>query len=172
MLLVNRQRKRVEKICLQCGEKFETVPSELKRGHGKFCSRSCSRTYRNLHNNPTNQESIRKKISQNHADVSGLNNPMYGRRGKLAPGYIDGRNSFAGETYRKVLLAHGVLPKCKLCNSSFGRIEVHHIDGNRENNDLSNLVFLCQKCHLEIAHKIVRDDAGRIVTVLTNKLSL
>ena len=26
---------------------------------------------------------------------------------------------------------------------------IHHIDGNRDNNDLDNLVFLCHDCHHE-----------------------
>ncbi len=32
-------------------------------------------------------EESRKKISENHADVSGENNPMYGKKGELSPNY-------------------------------------------------------------------------------------
>ncbi len=38
--------------------------------------------------------------------------------------------------------------KCQRCGYAF--LEVHHIDGNRENNDLNNLITLCRKCHFEI----------------------
>lgn len=34
---------------------------------------------------PNKKEKWRKKISDNHADVSGSNNPMYGKKGELAP---------------------------------------------------------------------------------------
>lgn len=168
---MGRPKNRVLKFCLQCKKEFETFHSEIKKGGGKFCSRSCATTYRNLHFNPSWDEDVRKKISKNHADVSGIKNPMYGRRGRLAPGYVDGRHSFSGEHYRKVLLASGTLPKCKLCGACAGRIEVHHIDGDRDNNDLSNLVFLCQKCHLTKAHSNIVDEQNKIIGKTINKLN-
>jgi len=30
---------------------------------------------------------------------------------------------------------------------TYGRLEVHHIDGNKRNNARKNLVALCLKCH-------------------------
>jgi len=38
----------VEKECKWCGKLFTTRLAEIKRGYGKFCSRSCGATYRNL----------------------------------------------------------------------------------------------------------------------------
>lgn len=41
--------------------------------------------------------------------------------------------------------------KCRKCDRSSSpdrRLEVHHTDHNRRNNDESNLVTLCQPCHL------------------------
>jgi len=50
--------------------------------------------------------------------------------------------------------------KCELCGISNGSINtktgskvvltVHHIDKNTMNNDLCNLIVLCQKCHLRL----------------------
>ncbi len=37
--------------------------------------------------------------------------------------------------------------------SIFGGLEVHHIDGNRENNTQNNKITLCRKCHLKNAHR-------------------
>ena len=39
--------------------------------------------------------------------------------------------------------------KCKICgwNKDERVLEVHHIDENRNNNDISNLVILCPTCH-------------------------
>lgn len=39
--------------------------------------------------------------------------------------------------------------KCDICGATTN-IEVHHIDGNTQNNRLSNLVPLCKECHNEI----------------------
>lgn len=46
-------RKRVSRVCEQCGESFEVWPSVLRKGRGKFCSRACkglgSRRVNNIH---------------------------------------------------------------------------------------------------------------------------
>lgn len=50
------------------------------------------------------------------------------------------------------------LYKCELCGLTAvtgedkKRIHVHHLDGNHDNNDLFNLIALCQKCHGTIEH--------------------
>jgi len=38
---------------------------------------------------------------------------------------------------------------CEICGYSL-KIDIHHIDANRNNNDKENLIFLCKKCHGEI----------------------
>ncbi len=37
----------MQRSCQQCGEKFNTMPSRLKKGEGKYCSRACSSKARN-----------------------------------------------------------------------------------------------------------------------------
>lgn len=46
----------------------------------------------------------------------------------------------------KVLLRAGFDKQCMLCGSS-KKVHCHHIDENPKNNDVSNLMFLCKKCH-------------------------
>lgn len=151
---------KAECTCLWCGETFLTHSCEIRRGGGKFCSRSCSTTYRNTYNNPAKDATVREKISLHHADVSGEKNPMFMRRGKEAPNYIDGRTSFTGETYRKMLLASGRKQECEVCKAT-GNLLVHHIDGNHKHNVLENLTWVCAKCHNVIKHKHPRDNRGR-----------
>ena len=69
------------------------------------------------------------------ADVSGKNNPMYGRTGDSAPSYVDGRSYYNAASYIGILLASGRKRECELCGST-ERIHVHHKDGNHKNNDL------------------------------------
>lgn len=147
---------------MYCNNEFETYLCEIKKGGGKFCSRKCATTYRNIHNNPTKSADVRKKISLNHADVSGKNNPMYGKCGKEAPAYIDGRSSFKGEIYRKILLASGRKQVCEICETA-ENLQVHHRDKNHYNNNIDNLAWLCSKCHNTIAHKHLRDSQGRFI---------
>lgn len=166
---MGRPRTRVVRVCQYCGASFEAHLSEISNGGGKFCSRSCATTYRNIHSNPTQNEEVRKKISSNHADVSGEKNPMFGRRGKSAPSYIDGRMAFKCETHRRILLASGVECKCAVCGAT-GKLDVHHLDGNHKNNDSKNLVWLCHNCHYTVAHKYARDSNGRFIGSALNKI--
>jgi 5-methylcytosine-specific restriction endonuclease McrA len=159
----------IQRTCLECGASFSVPPSQVRRGGGKFCSIGCGTRYRNKTDNPAWRPEVREKISKNHADVSGKNNPMYGMRGFLAPSFIDGRNSFKGETYRRIALAN--LPhKCALCGETdLRRLDVHHKDGNRKNNSIDNLVFLCKKCHITKAHKYHRNERGIFIGAELNK---
>ena len=41
--------------------------------------------------------------------------------------------------------------QCCLCNDS-GK-QVHHIDGDKQNNEIENLVTLCRQCHAWVGHR-------------------
>lgn len=43
---------RIPKVCEECGKKFEIIPSEAKRGGGRFCSRECMNHYQCGPNHP------------------------------------------------------------------------------------------------------------------------
>jgi len=50
--------------------------------------------------------------------------------------------------------------KCELCDAGNGKphwktgskvvLTVHHIDGDKDNNNKMNLIALCQRCHLRL----------------------
>ena len=40
---------------------------------------------------------------------------------------------------------------CEVCGST-KNIDVHHIDGNPQNNDIMNLQRLCRSCHIKTHH--------------------
>jgi hypothetical protein len=158
-----------KKQCQWCGKVFWVRKCYTRRGQGKYCSTSCSIQFRNKYFNPTRTQEVRDKISKNHADVSGENNPMYGVRGKDSPGWIDGRNSSpAGEeaaVWRKVALMSKP-PVCEECGKKLsGRdLQVHHKDGYRSNNDIDNLMVVCSKCHNTVLHRYERDENGRFTS--------
>ena len=57
--------------------------------------------------------------------------------------------------YKKILQRNNIKPTCAICGKSgeFGRkIQIHHKDNNRSNNNLKNLMVVCSKCHSHI-HK-------------------
>jgi len=152
--------------CINCGNKFQTYQCQINRGGGKYCSGSCRRVYLNKTNNPSWKCETREKISLNHADVSGTNNPMYGRKGENSPNYKDGRSKFNGRTYRKIKLASDSIRECVVCGEDdINKLDVHHYDGNRKDNDLKNLLWLCKDCHRTHAHEILRDGKGKIIGI-------
>jgi len=154
------------RICKMCGKEFQVRTCYTKRGQGKFCSISCGTRFRNIHDNPTKDPLVRKKISANHANVSGKNNPMYGRTGDSAPSWIDGRNSYSGDLWRRIAFANMKHRECEICGvalSESRELHIHHIDKNRSNNNIDNLMIVCVKCHNNILHPKKRNKLGQFI---------
>lgn len=40
--------------------------------------------------------------------------------------------------------------KCFICDRTYLCLEIHHLDGNSSNDNLSNALFICKKCHNSI----------------------
>jgi len=155
------------RICKMCGKSFEVRTCYTKRGQGIFCSTSCGTRYRNITDNPSWKPEVRAKISKNHADVSGVNGPMYGRKGPDAPGWIDGRNSYSGDLWRRIAFANMSNRNCEICGDEIKesrRMHIHHIDKDRNNNDLNNLMLVCVKCHNTVMHPRKRDECGKFIS--------
>ena len=57
----------------------------------------------------------------------------------------------SGGDYRKIAF-NDYEHKCAVCgwNEDERILEVHHIDSNRENNEIDNLIILCPTCHRKI----------------------
>lgn len=52
--------------------------------------------------------------------------------------------------YRIILQEAGITELCVVCSSrksGNNRLSVHHVDGNHYNNELNNLVWICESCH-------------------------
>lgn len=82
--------------------------------------------------------------------LRGERNPMYGRTGELNPAFKTGR--WVGIKPARRLRGDA----CEQCGRPRketpvrgGRIEAHHRDGDRANNDPANIGTLCQSCHLK-----------------------
>jgi len=47
-----------------------------------------------------------------------------------------------------ILLKNHYATRCKICNGIYNNhIDVHHIDYNKKNNNINNLITLCKSCH-------------------------
>lgn len=141
--------------CNLCSKQFFAKPSWIKRGWGKYCSTVCQHraqktgeivkcfickkeTYKT-------QKALRGSKSKKYfcgksCQTIWRNSIVY--TGANHPNWKDGRY-----TYRDKMLRHKV-QICKRCVTNDTRVlAVHHIDRNKMNNNLDNLVWLCHNCH-------------------------
>lgn len=113
--------------CLQCGKPIYRKPSRLKKGF-RYCSRECS----------------------------GLS-----KRGKLPSNYKGGSIDKRGYKYicvsGKKLSEHRVIMESRLQRKLTRNEDVHHIDGNKSNNDINNLILLTKSKHTKLHADLKRD---------------
>lgn len=58
----------------------------------------------------------------------------------------------AHQTARNIFKVIQPVEKCSICGKS-GKLDIHHKDGNYQNNNLDNLTYLCRSCHMK-QHRI------------------
>lgn len=70
---------------------------------------------------------------------------------RLPPGMR--KKSLNPRTWRersmRVMCNIGVVRRCAMCHSA-QKLEIHHINLNEEDVSLTNLVYLCVRCHHEV----------------------
>jgi len=103
-------------------------------------------------NHSTKRLEVRRKMSENHADVSGDKNPNW-NNGTSREGYSYKFNKQLKEQIRK--RDNYICQNCSITEEEyiivFGRtLDVHHIDYNKENCQESNLITLCQSCNSRV----------------------
>lgn len=124
------QKKSIELECRYCKVKFKRKPSQLKNSKSKiyFCSRKCKDIGQKLENGIT-------EIHPSH----------YGTK----------INGYEQVEYRKIWIeSYKQEPSCERCgyNEFASSVHIHHIDENKNNNTLENLIALCANCHFAIHH--------------------
>lgn len=95
----------------------------------------------------------RKRYGTRLEDFTVFNNRKYCDRTCMRKAYLKD-----GNFNQKYRIAHQTavnimnlsdLPKiCSLCGGK-GKLDVHHKDGNYQNNDMENLTYLCRSCHMK-----------------------
>lgn len=111
----------IKDICPVCGKEFIRHTYAKKSKSGLyFCSQSCAASYNNSHY----------------------------RRGENNPNWIDG--SCKGSSYIKAAF-RTYKAKCTMCGlNEECCLQVHHIDEDRKNDDVNNLIILCANCHSRV----------------------
>lgn len=145
--------------CKICNKEFYVKPNHLKLGWGKYCSRKCASLSRRK-GQYVICDICGKKIWKMPKDIRGSKSGKFfcGKscQTKWRNGVYSGENHYlwqGGEcVYREKLIKSGRKIVCKKCGLTDKRVIIaHHIDKNRKNTNLSNLVWLCRNCH-HLAH--------------------
>lgn len=107
------------------------------------------------------QETLKKKIAEYEIDITHFTGQRWKHLSsfmieKYAPEnlFIKGPTTASNQTLKKYLLQYDLLEyKCSECGCDGNwrgkmlALQLHHIDGDHENNEVSNLTFLCPNCH-------------------------
>lgn len=124
---------KVKCTCAKCGKELLKLPSDIKNSkHGNvFCDKSCACSFNN-----TTHRSLE-------------NNPNW------KGGCFDKSDKYAKEAFRYYI------SKCTICQlDTKACLQVHHIDLDRKNGDLDNLIILCANHHCEVHYgdlKIIQE---------------
>ena len=96
------------------------------------------------------------KLSEDKLNNNRNKNPIYFNKVNKAKSIddilINGKNINTYKLKNKLYKCGLKEEKCELCgitewNGKKISFQLHHVDGNRENNELSNLMILCPNCH-------------------------
>lgn len=145
--------------CQTCSSKFDIKPSRLKTG-GKYCSRKCwhkaNRPGKTVACSTCGKETYKQRkalrASKSGKFFCGRSCQTKWRNVEFSE---DKHANWKGGThaYRRKMLQSNKRQECGLCRIQDIRIlAVHHLDENRKNNHIDNLVWLCHNCHHLIHH--------------------
>jgi 5-methylcytosine-specific restriction endonuclease McrA len=125
--------ERIQKECQVCGKPFLITPYYLKVK--KYCSRKCKAI-------------VHSKM------MSGENNPSW--KGGIGEKFQRWGKGFTTHLKKQVKARNNYT--CQICKlpekESKVKFVIHHIDKISKNNVLSNLILLCNPCHISLHHKI------------------
>lgn len=153
-------------ICHICKKEFKVKPNQVRRGWGKYCSVICRNESQRIGQN-VNCSFCAKKIYKSPHSLLHSKSKLYfcdkhcqtrwRNREYVEEKSINWKNGI--RTYRNILKRNKKTPKCLNCGiSNEILLVVHHLDKNRQNNKVSNLIWLCHNCHYQVHHDKIAEN--------------
>ena len=152
--------------CKQCDKEFDKNPVDIKRTPNNFCSKSCAGTY-------NNHVYIKRKKKKYHCIVCGTETLCRRKycdtcrkdkfikcakitcckiRKPIEFFLVKGHKCNTARLRERLITESFFNSCCQRCHFTEWQgqpisLELHHIDGDKANNLLSNLTILCPNCH-------------------------
>ncbi len=159
------KKKGLIKKCLACDKEFY-IP-DYRKNTAKFCSHLCQnhKQYDKYHfeceicgkkviTSPSRRSYKKKFCSLDCREAKRASEKE--KRTKQRFYHLQRRGNNQGRTIRKHIFASKE-KKCEVCgyNEYDFCLDMHHIDGNPQNNELENIKILCVICHRKVHKKIL-----------------
>jgi hypothetical protein len=158
--------------CDFCKIKFNKKPSQIKLCLHNYCSSLCQHNARKSGKKTVccscnkviyrQLKYLLKSKSGKYFCSSTCCNVWNGKNHRTNNNY----NWTTGESsYREVMARSSSNKQCAMCKKNDIRIlSVHHVDHNRKNNILKNLVWVCRNCH-HLLH-CYKEESLKLTTLL------
>jgi len=148
-------------VCV-CGKEFLVENSSLKHRTPKYCSQKCY--YRYTHHNRNEGKHWTLKESQKRYDKD---NPAWNNGSSFEPYDWRFNNKLRKQVKKRDKYT------CQICGSK-RQLVIHHMDWNKENSNIDNLVTLCRSCHgkqkrLDCELPIINLDKFKPISILELK---
>lgn len=145
--------KKRERKCINCSKLFIPRPYQLKKGHGKFCSHKClgvvfSGTGNPMYGKTISKESIeRANEKRKKYGYVGNKHPSFKTGTSICNGYVVITSPvFIGGLYSKRY--HRYIYEKYYHVSLTTKDIIHHIDGDKKNNNIDNLMLMTRSQHI------------------------
>jgi hypothetical protein len=146
-----KKHKESSKIKIGKSNSIANKGKKLKDIHKKGCKCSFCLLSRGIKPKNIYSKESRRKISIAN---SGKNNGMYGRDPKLHYNWKGGKSfekySLKFTNKLKDEIRDRYKNRCQICGIlGIKKLDVHHIDYNKKNCSIDNLIPLCKSCHVK-----------------------
>ncbi len=157
-----KKRKVVKIECSVCGKEFWNDIRNIKRNKSGivYCSSECTKNRKKVvcaYCNKTIEKTVgRIEKSRNGIFFCCRKHKDLGQRieNNIREIWPDHFGNIGKTSYRRNAFDH-YKHECEECgwDKIKGVLDVHHIDSNRDNNEIENLIILCPICHITLTRK-------------------